>query len=152
MRDHDRRRSAGLDAAQREGERIGIERGQRLVQNDHARSLQERARQEHPALLAVRELPACLADLLEHARGHAVDDARETELSTHVAGEGEFPAWTIWFTVADCDGSVAQVSELGGSVLMPPNDMPFGRGAVVADPAGAVFGLAQVNPDQIDEP
>jgi predicted enzyme related to lactoylglutathione lyase len=59
----------------------------------------------------------------------------------HVAGEGEFPAWSVWFASADCDASVAQVEELGGSVIMPPNDMEFGRGAVVADPQGAVFGL-----------
>jgi predicted enzyme related to lactoylglutathione lyase len=59
----------------------------------------------------------------------------------HTAGEGEFPAWSIWFSVADCDASAAKVTELGGSVLMPPNDMSFGRGAVVADPHGAVFGI-----------
>ena len=63
----------------------------------------------------------------------------------HQAGDGEFPAWSVWFTVDDCDASAAQVVELGGSVMMPPNDMDFGRGAVVADPQGAVFGLAAVN-------
>ena len=60
-------------------------------------------------------------------------------------GEGEFPAWSIWFTVDDVDASTAQVKELGGSVYVEPNDMSFGRGAVVADPAGAVFGIASVN-------
>ena len=60
-------------------------------------------------------------------------------------GEGEFPAWSIWFTVDDVDASAAQVKELGGSVYVEPNDMDFGRGAVVADPAGAVFGIASVN-------
>ena len=35
----------------------------------------------------------------------------------------------------------AKATELGGSILMPPNDMDFGRGAVVADPTGAVFGI-----------
>jgi len=57
----------------------------------------------------------------------------------HVAGEGEFPAWSVWFAVADCDATAAKVTELGGSVFMPPNDMSFGRGSVVADPHGAVF-------------
>jgi predicted enzyme related to lactoylglutathione lyase len=60
----------------------------------------------------------------------------------HTAGEGEFPAWSVWFTVADCDASAAQVIELGGAVHMPPTDMSFGRGAVVADPQGGVFGIA----------
>lgn len=59
----------------------------------------------------------------------------------HTAGEGEFPAWSVWFSVDDCDASAATVVELGGKVLMPPNDMGFGRGAVVADPHGAVFGI-----------
>jgi predicted enzyme related to lactoylglutathione lyase len=59
----------------------------------------------------------------------------------HAAGDGEFPAWCVWFSVDDCDASAAQVDKLGGSVLMPPNDMEFGRGAVVADPQGAVFGI-----------
>ena len=62
----------------------------------------------------------------------------------HQAGDGEFPAWSVWFSVDDCDASTAKAVELGGSVMMPPNDMDFGRGAVVADPQGAVFGLAAV--------
>jgi len=66
----------------------------------------------------------------------------------HRAGDGEFPAWSVWFAVEDCDASTAKVVELGGSVMMPPNDMDFGRGAVVADPQGAVFGLAAVS-DQV---
>jgi predicted enzyme related to lactoylglutathione lyase len=59
----------------------------------------------------------------------------------HTAGEGEFPAWSVWFWVDDCDASAAMVKELGGQVYMPPTDMSFGRGAVVADPTGAVFGI-----------
>jgi uncharacterized protein len=63
----------------------------------------------------------------------------------HTAGDGEFPAWSVWFAVADADASAAQVAELGGSVMMPPSDMDFGRGAVVADPSGAVFGIGVMN-------
>ena len=63
----------------------------------------------------------------------------------HLAGEGEFPAWSVWFAVEDCDASAARVTELGGSILMPPNDMDFGRGAVVADPQGAVLGIGAMN-------
>lgn len=32
----------------------------------------------------------------------------------------------------------------GATVFVPPNDMDFGRGAVVADPLGAAFGIASV--------
>jgi len=62
----------------------------------------------------------------------------------HTAGEGEFPAWSIWFGVEDCDASAAKAQDLGGTIIMPPNDMDFGRGAVIADPQGAVFGIAVV--------
>jgi uncharacterized protein len=65
----------------------------------------------------------------------------EIVCGAHVAGPGEFPAWSVWFAVEDCDERAAKAAELGGSVLMPPNDMDFGRGAVVADPHGAVFGI-----------
>ena len=65
----------------------------------------------------------------------------------HTAGEGEFPAWSIWFSVEDCDEAAATVTDAGGSVIVPPNDMDFGRGAVVADDQGAVFGIAVVNPE-----
>ena len=51
--------------------------------------------------------------------------------------------WSVWFGVDDCDASVAEAVELGGTVVMPPNDMDFGRGAMIADPAGAVFGVGR---------
>ncbi len=65
----------------------------------------------------------------------------------HTAGPGEFPAWSVWFAVEDCDERAAKAAELGGTILMPPNDMDFGRGAVIADPQGAVFGVAAVRPE-----
>ena len=60
----------------------------------------------------------------------------------HPAGPGEPTFWSIWFAVEDCDSTVARVGELGGQVLMAPTDMSFGRGAVVAAPGGAAFGVA----------
>ncbi|HEX3459737.1 MAG TPA: VOC family protein, partial [Acidimicrobiales bacterium] len=67
----------------------------------------------------------------------------------HPAGEGEFPAWSIWFAVDDCDKSAATAADLGGTILMPPAEMDFGRGAVVADPQGAVFGVGAVNEETL---
>jgi predicted enzyme related to lactoylglutathione lyase len=64
---------------------------------------------------------------------------------SHGAGPGEFPAWSAWFSVEDTDKAAATVQELGGSVLLEPNDMDFGRGAVVADPHGAAFGVGTMN-------
>lgn len=70
------------------------------------------------------------------------DASGRTLCGAHRATEGEPPFWSIWFAVEDCDGSVGRVQDLGGQVLMAPMDMSFGRGAVVAAPGGAAFGLA----------
>lgn len=64
----------------------------------------------------------------------------------HSAGPGEPPAWSVWFSVEDCDVSADRATQLGGSLLMPPGDMDFGRGAVVADPEGAAFGIGAADP------
>ena len=58
--------------------------------------------------------------------------------------EGPAPRWTISFRVADADQSVVRAQELGGSVLLPPIDVPVGRFAIVADPAGASFSVTAV--------
>jgi uncharacterized protein len=49
--------------------------------------------------------------------------------------------WNVTFAVADCEAAVAKATELGGSVLREPTDLPVGRFAVVADPDGADFGV-----------
>lgn len=49
--------------------------------------------------------------------------------------------WMVYFAVGDCDASVAKVKELGGSVRMPPMDIPIGRFAVVADDQGSAFAV-----------
>jgi predicted enzyme related to lactoylglutathione lyase len=54
-------------------------------------------------------------------------------------GEGEAPRWTVSFMVADADQSVALVRRLGGTLLLGPVEIPVGKFAVVADPAGASF-------------
>jgi hypothetical protein len=49
--------------------------------------------------------------------------------------------WTIVFAVADTDASLAQVVTLGGAVVVPAADSPYGRLATVSDPTGATFSL-----------
>ena len=67
-----------------------------------------------------------------------------------VGGIGEYPegtpaempaAWSAYFAVTDTDAAVAKVTELGGRVVQPPRDSPYGRIGVVADNHGAVFSL-----------
>jgi uncharacterized protein len=58
--------------------------------------------------------------------------------------EGPAARWTISFRVADADQSAERLQQLGGTVLLPPMDVPVGRFAIVADPAGASFSVAAV--------
>jgi predicted enzyme related to lactoylglutathione lyase len=54
----------------------------------------------------------------------------------------EVPAhWLAYFGIADCDATVAQATGLGATLLAGPMDIPAGRFAVMADPAGAAFGV-----------
>ncbi len=52
------------------------------------------------------------------------------------------PHWMTYIAVDDVDQSAARVAELGGSVCVPPTDIPnTGRFAVINDPTGATFSL-----------
>ncbi len=57
------------------------------------------------------------------------------------AGDDSPPGWGLYFAVEDADESVDQVVKLGGSVIRPGWDTPFGRMAMVADPGGARFAV-----------
>ena len=54
------------------------------------------------------------------------------------------PHWLVYFAVDDCDATVAETQELGGSVAMPAMDIPQGRFSVLMDPQGAVFAVIQM--------
>lgn len=54
--------------------------------------------------------------------------------------------WMVYFAVDNCDTTVARVEELGGSVMVPPTDVPPGTFAVVKDPQGAVFSVIALRP------
>ena len=64
-----------------------------------------------------------------------------------VAGVGSLPLdtlpdWKTYIAVATADDTAARVADAAGEVLVAPFDAsPAGRMAVVADPAGAVFGI-----------
>jgi uncharacterized protein len=70
-----------------------------------------------------------------------------------VGGLGEYPegtpqempaAWSVYFAVEDADAAVAEVVEIGGTVVRPVRDSPYGRIGVVADNHGAVFSLIKL--------
>jgi predicted enzyme related to lactoylglutathione lyase len=58
------------------------------------------------------------------------------------------PHWGVYFNVSDTDATVEHASALGGSVIAHPFDIdvPPERVAVVADPAGAMFGVLTPKP------
>ena len=68
---------------------------------------------------------------------------RDAHRGAHAPTEAEAgPArWTVSFRVADADPDAARAQQLGGTVLLPPMDIPIGRFAIVADPAGAAFSI-----------
>ncbi|MGZ4437150.1 MAG: VOC family protein [Nocardioides sp.] len=51
--------------------------------------------------------------------------------------------WKIYFGVDSADATAARAVELGGTVVDPPVDTPYGRLATLADPSGVQFKLIQ---------
>ena len=72
-----------------------------------------------------------------------------------VAGIGPLteggPSWTTYVNVRDIDAVTARVAELGGTLVVPPMDLPndSGRIAFALDPTGGFFGLHQAGPNHI---
>jgi predicted enzyme related to lactoylglutathione lyase len=92
---------------------------------------------------------------------HAVSDTPEFRYTTlgegddQLAGimdasafqpDGAPASWSIYFKVADTDAALATIVELGGTVVTPAEDTPYGRLATTADPTGALFKLMASNP------
>jgi uncharacterized protein len=74
-----------------------------------------------------------------------LDVAGAGRFGGRAGGRDPLPAgWTTYVAVADVDEMADEVREAGGTVVEEPVDAaPAGRLAIVADPAGAVFGLWQ---------
>ena len=64
-------------------------------------------------------------------------------------GEAGRSFWTVYFGVEDVDDALRSVRELGGSVVSPAQNTPYGRMATVADPTGTEFRVMQ-DPGDID--
>ncbi|MGH2556153.1 MAG: VOC family protein [Actinomycetota bacterium] len=57
-------------------------------------------------------------------------------------GPERAPRWTVFFRVADVDETATRAEQLDGRITLPPMDIPIGRLAMIADPAGADFGVS----------
>lgn len=55
--------------------------------------------------------------------------------------EGVPAHWSVYFATDDTDASLARTAELGGSVVVPAEDTPYGRLATAADATGSIFKL-----------
>lgn len=66
-----------------------------------------------------------------------------------VGGIGGVPTepavWRTTFQVADADQTIAQVKQLGGTVVEPLKDTTYGRMATVTDSQGHTFSIGQVS-------
>jgi uncharacterized protein len=61
---------------------------------------------------------------------------------------GGQPQWSVVFSVANTDETVASAQELRGEVLIEPVDLPdIGRIAVLRDPVGATFQVLRPPPE-----
>jgi uncharacterized protein len=58
--------------------------------------------------------------------------------------EGTAALWTTYWGSPDVDAALATVERLGGRVIEPAQDTPFGRLARAADPTGATFKLGSL--------
>ena len=76
-------------------------------------------------------------------------DAAEAGImdSSKFLPEGVPSHWRVYFAVEDVDVALAKAVELGGAVLQPAEDTPYGRLAVATDTTGAQFSLMGPNND-----
>ena len=66
------------------------------------------------------------------------------ELGPHQPAD-EPAHWLTYFGVADTDAAVARAQELGGGVVHPARDSPYGRRAVLTDDQGAAFAVMSMS-------
>ena len=60
-------------------------------------------------------------------------------------GDGDVaPHWGVDFWIDDADAAADTAARLGGSVVVPPHDVPGFRETTLADPQGAAFSLSQL--------
>jgi uncharacterized protein len=61
------------------------------------------------------------------------------------AQDGAESHWSVDFWIDDVDVAAEAAPRLGGSVIVPPQDMEIARQAVLADPEGAAFSVTKIS-------
>ncbi|MEU6393547.1 VOC family protein [Streptomyces sp. NPDC046939] len=71
-------------------------------------------------------------------------DGRKVAGAMTVTADQGAPGWTVYFRSADADAAVKAAEQAGATVYLRPMDvLDQGRMAILADPAGAAFGIWQ---------
>ena len=72
-------------------------------------------------------------------------DAGDKPVAGIVAKRGEQPhAWLPYVQVASADKTAEKAKKLGGTIIVPPTDIPnVGRFSVLADTLGGAIGILQ---------
>ncbi len=76
---------------------------------------------------------------------HGSDQLAGIMDATGFLPEGAPAHWAVYFGTEDTDATLATITRLGGSVIRPAEDTPYGRLAEAADPAGVHFKLVAPN-------
>jgi predicted enzyme related to lactoylglutathione lyase len=67
---------------------------------------------------------------------------RDVVAAIAASGDESASHWSVDFWVKDADATSEHAMELGGQVVVAPHDRPGFRGAVIADPQGAVLSIS----------
>lgn len=87
--------------------------------------------------------PGMRAGMKEMGAPEGFEDVVATVLPSH----GGPARWSVTFAADDSDAVARRTQELGGSLLAGPEDGPWVRFVVLADPAGASFTASQFVPE-----
>lgn len=101
----------------------------------------DRARDFYTALLGVTSRP--VPEMGYHTLYHGDDMSAGIMQMNERWHAGMQPGWMVYFEVEEADRAVQAVEANGGRVLSPPHDSPYGRLAMLQDPAGATFSVIQ---------
>lgn len=74
--------------------------------------------------------------------GFAVGEERPGGIGEYQPEQPEMPAmWSVCVATVDVDETAAQAEELGGKIMSPPADFPYGRMAMITGLDGEIVGL-----------
>jgi predicted enzyme related to lactoylglutathione lyase len=105
----------------------------------------EGIRDFYAAVMGWRPEPVPMGDYSDFSMCDATGDAAAGVCHARGGNAGLPPVWMVYFQVSDLDDCLAQARAAGGTVLQEPRGAGGGRYAVLRDPAGTVFAVAESN-------